>query len=98
MTIIIKVIVFILGIYISMRTVAALYGLIDLRYTIKTAWPRVIRRILFWGVIATCLAVVLGQYRYVYLWGLTAYILIYLLSYFPSRFKLAGEVKSVDIE
>ena len=95
---IIKVLVFILGIYISMRMIAALFGIIDLWYTMKTAYPRVIRGILVWGIITTCLAMVLGQYRYAYLWGLMAYVFIYLLSYLPDRFRLIREVRSVDIE
>ncbi|MBW1799863.1 MAG: hypothetical protein JRJ85_03955 [Deltaproteobacteria bacterium] len=98
MTMIIKVLVFILGIYISMRMIAALFGIIDFRYTMKTAYPRVIGGILFWGIITACLAMVLGQYRPAFLWGLAAYVFIYVLSYLPSRLRLIGEVKSVDIE
>ena len=82
MTIIIKIVLFILGIYLSMRMIAALYGIIDLWYTIKTAYPRVIRGILFWGIITTCMLMFLGQYRYIFLWGLMGYVFICLFRHF----------------
>jgi len=98
MTIIIKIVVFILGIYLSMRMIAAFYGIIDLWYTIKTAYHRVIRSILVWGIITACMIMFLGQYRYAFLWGIAVYIFIYLLSYLPIRLQLIREVRSMDIE
>ncbi len=98
MTIMIKIVVFILGIYLSMRMIAAFYGIIDLRYTMKTAYPKVIRSILVWGIITTCPAMLLGNYRQAFLWGLVAYVFIYLLSYLPNRLMLIREVKSADID
>lgn len=98
MTILIKIVVFILGIYLSMRTIAAFYGIIDFWYTIKTAYPKVIRGILVWGIITICLAMLLDNYRHAFLWGLVTYVFIYLFSYLPNRILLAREVRSVDIE
>ncbi len=98
MTIIIKIVVFILGIYLSMRMIAALYGIIDLWYTIKTEYPRVIRGVLVWGIITTCMVMFLGRYRYAFLWGLMAYVFIYLFSYLPTRLVLIREVRSLDSE
>ena len=96
MTIVFKIAVFILGFYLSMRTITAFYGMIDLRYTLRTAYPRIIRNILVWSAITGFLALILGGYRHVFLWGLTAYVFIYLLSYFPLRLKAAREVRAVD--
>ena len=96
MTIIIKIVVFILGMYLSMRTMAALYGVIDYRYTLKTAYPKVIGRILGWGIITILIVMLLGQYRYSFLWGVLAYIVIYLFSYLPSKLMLMREVRSLD--
>jgi len=96
MTIIIKIVVFFLGIYLSMRTIAALCGIIDYRYTMKTAYPKVIGRILFWGIITLLAATLLGRYRYPFLWGIPVYIVIGILSYVPNKLILAREVRSVD--
>ena len=98
MTIIIKIAVFLLGIYLSMRTIAALYGIADYRYTIKTAYPKVIGRILCWGIITLLMATLLGRYRYPFLWGMPAYIAVCILSYLPNKLMLMKEVRSVDMQ
>lgn len=98
MTVIFKIIVFILGMYLSMRMIAALYGIIDLWYTIRTAYTRVIRDILIWGIITSCLILLLGQYRNAFLYGIGIYILFHLFSYVPNRLRLIKEVRSVDVE
>lgn len=96
MTIIIKIAVFILGMYLSMRMIAALYGIIDHWYRIRTAYPKVILGILVWGVITICLAILLGDYLYAFLWGLAAFVLIHLFNYIPGRLKLVREVRSLE--
>ena len=96
MTIVIKIVVFIVGIYLSMRVIAAFYGIIDLWYTIKTAYPRVILNILVWSAITTSLVVLLGNYRRAFLWGLLTYVLIYLFSYIMFKLPLIRDVRSVD--
>ncbi len=98
MTILIKIVVFLLGIYLSMRMIAALYGIIDLWYRIKRAYPKVIRGILIWGILTTYMIIFLGQYRRAFLWGVAAYVFIFLSSYLPTRLMLMREVRSIDIE
>ena len=80
MTIIIKIALFILGLYLSMRMVAALYRIIDLGYIIRTAYPRVLGGILSWGGITLAIAVFLeNTWRNAFLWGLVAFVLFYLM-------------------
>ncbi len=81
MMILIKIMVFIAGILLSMRLVAALYRIIDLWYAIATEFPGVIGRILFWGAPTIALAVLLTGSRVAFLWGLAAFPIFYLLSH-----------------
>ena len=98
MIIIFKILVFFVGMYLCMRMIAALYSIIDFRYTIRTAYPRVIRGILIWGIITACIIILLGQYQNPLFWGMVIYIFIYLFSYLPNRLRLIKQVRSVDIE
>lgn len=41
--------VFLAGLLLGIRVVAALYAPIDLWYTIRTAWPTALRRVLGWS-------------------------------------------------
>jgi len=93
----IKVVVFILGIYLSMRMIAAMYGIIDYWYTIKTAYPVVIKRIVGWSVITLFLIILLGNYRQAFLWGMLSYGFIFLISYFPAKLLLMRDVRLTDI-
>jgi hypothetical protein len=79
------VLAFVLGVYLSIRVIAALYGIIDLWYTIGTAYPRVLGAVLGWGVIATTLARALPGT--VFLWGFVGYLTFY-LSLFVVRYPL----------
>jgi hypothetical protein len=77
-----EVALFALGVYLSVRVIAALLGIIDLWYTIRTAYPMVIARILGWGGATVATARVLGDgRRRAFLWGLAAFLVLYLSMY-----------------
>lgn len=85
MTLFLQLLVFALGIYLSIRMISALYGIIDLWYTIDTAYPRVAGRVLVWG--GTIFAIVWAldrPYRTALVSGLLVFLLFY-LSLFPLR-------------
>jgi hypothetical protein len=82
MTVAIKIIVFLFGMIICVQLVAALYGIIDLWYTFRTEYPKVIRRILIWSVLTIAIAWLLGnQLRPAFLWGLAGYFVFYPAAY-----------------
>lgn len=70
---------FLCGTYLGMRTIAAAYRLLDLWYTIGTAYPRVLRGILGWGGTTAAIAALTGaHHRKSFLCGLLAFLLFYL--------------------
>ncbi len=82
MIIAIKIIVFLFGMCICVQLVASLYGIIDLWYTFRTEYPRVIRRILTWSILTIAIAWLLGdQLRPAFLWGLSGYVVFYPIAY-----------------
>ncbi len=82
MTIVIKIVLFLLGMGISVQVIAALYRIIDLWYTIHTAYLKVIQGILGWAGISFLIAVLLGdQWRMAFLWGLVLYVPFYLINF-----------------
>ncbi|HEY2941760.1 MAG TPA: hypothetical protein VGN09_04935 [Vicinamibacteria bacterium] len=69
---------FALGVWVSMRLLAALYRLIDLWYTIGTRWPGVAARIALWALVTTAIALGLaGPRRTAFLAGLIGFLAIY---------------------
>ena len=52
MTAFVAALAFLAGLLVGVRVLAALYGPLDLWYTIGTAWPVVVRRIAVWGAVA----------------------------------------------
>ena len=73
---------FVAGVYLCLRLIAALYRPLDLWYTIRTAYPRALRGILGWGGAVAVLVVVLdGRHRNAFLLGLSAFLLFYLSLY-----------------
>ena len=74
--------VFLFGMCICVQLVAALYGIIDLWYTIRTAYLTVIRRILFWVLLCAAIAWLLDDnLRSVFLWGLAGYVGFFILCF-----------------
>jgi hypothetical protein len=73
---------FLCGAYLGMRTIAAAFRVIDLWYTIRTAYPQVLRGILGWGGASVVLAALAGgQHRNAFLYGMLAFLLFYLSLY-----------------
>jgi len=84
---------------LALRLIAALYRVIDLWYTLKTAYPKVIRGILGWGGITAAIAVLLkNQWRHVFLWGLLIYVLFYLINYTSAKFILGKVKRPIEID
>lgn len=82
MILIAKCLLFLLGMSLCVQLVAALYGIIDLWYTLRKAYIDISRRILTWGLLTAFIAWILGnELRPAFLWGCAAYILIYILGF-----------------
>jgi hypothetical protein len=78
----ITIVLFLLGMCISVQALAAFYRIIDLWYTIHTAYLKVIQGILGWVGISFIIAVLLGDHwRRAFLWGLVLYVPFYLLNF-----------------
>lgn len=70
---------FALGIYLAIRMIAALHGIVDVWHLIAKAWPRVVADVLVWGVAIGVIAWLMhGPYRTALAWGLSAYLVFYL--------------------
>ncbi len=69
---------FLCGAYLSMRTIAALYRVLDLWYTIRTAYPQVVRGILGWGGTSAAIFALAGDLRRSFLLGMLAFLVFYL--------------------
>lgn len=67
------------GVHLAIRTVAALYRIIDLWYTIETEYPRVLRGVLGWGGgTALIWALLPGGLRTAFLLGWLGFVGLYL--------------------
>ena len=79
MTALLQFAAFALGIYLSIRMIAALHGPVDVWHMIGKAWPRVLAEVI---VCATAIAVIAwlmsGTYRTALVWGLSSYCVFYL--------------------
>ncbi|HJQ38793.1 MAG TPA: hypothetical protein VKB93_16785 [Thermoanaerobaculia bacterium] len=84
MTIVLAASSFILGVYLSMRTVAALYRVIDLWYALAREWLRIARGILGW-LGATAIAGVLMDHE-AFLWGCVCYAVAFAAFSLSSHF------------
>ena len=75
-----KIILFLLGMGVCVQLIAALYGFIDLKYTFRTAYTSVLRRILIWFFgAAVVYRLLTDSLRSAFLWGVVAYFLIYIV-------------------
>ena len=86
---------FAMGVYLSIRVLAALYRIADLWYRIGTDWPRVARGIMGWG--GTALAVALladGGPRAAFLYGLAGYAALHVVLYVATRAYVLGRVRA----
>lgn len=91
MTALLQFAAFVLGVYLAIRMIAALYGIIDVWHLMAKAWPRVVADIVIWvaatGIIAWLMH---GTYRSALIWGLSIYLAGYL-----SIWPLAGRYFAV---
>ena len=98
MTIIVDSLLFIFGMCICVQLIAALYGIIDLWYTMRTAYPRVIRRILVWTLLCVAIAWLLGEdLRPAFLWGLVGYVGFYIFSFWGYQLLFLRNVRLLGI-
>ena len=71
------------GFLVGVRVLAAIYGPLDLWYTIGTAWPVVVRRIVVWVAVAVAaLAWLEGAPRTAFALGMATHGLVHVLSSF----------------
>ena len=99
MTLIINATLFVLGMYLSVRVVAALYRVIDLWYTIGTAYPKVVRGIVVWVGLSIAIAALLGEhYRQAFFWGFVVFIILYTVGTFSSKLLVGRSTQSFEIE
>ena len=83
MKLILEIAAFVLGIWLSIRLITALHGIIDFWYMIGTAYPRVAGRIIGWGAPILLMAWLPGSpCRTAFVWGCLFFLLFY-LSLFP---------------
>jgi hypothetical protein len=73
---------FVLGVYLSMRLLAALYRVVDVWYAIDRDWPGVVRGLALWCATTAAVAGLLPPaYRPALFWGLAAYLAFFLALY-----------------
>lgn len=69
---------FIAGMLLGIRLLAALYSGLDLWYTIRTAWPVVLRRTLGWSAVTVAALLSMeGVWRWWLIRGMGIYLLVY---------------------
>jgi hypothetical protein len=76
---------FVLGVYLSIRVLAALYRIADLRYRMGTDWPRVAAGIAAWGGSALLVALAAGPRRTAFVSGFAAYGVLHALLHLATR-------------
>ena len=88
MTFLLQLAAFVLGVWMSIRTIAALYLVLDLWYAIGTHWGRVVASIAGWAALVAVSAWLLPPGpRAAFGWGLVAFLGFY-LSLFALRYPL----------
>jgi hypothetical protein len=99
MTLCLKIIVFLLGMCLSVQLVAAFYRLVDLWYTIHTVYPKIVQGLLGWIGISVVIIIILGeQWRGAFLWGLGLYVPFYLLNFILIRSLIRQWCQPKEIE
>lgn len=79
MTTLISAALVLLGAHLALRTIAALYRVIDLWYALGKHWPRIMRGIAGWGGAMAATAVLLpDHFRSALLWGALGFVGLYL--------------------
>jgi len=74
---------------------AALYGILDFRSIMNTAWPRVVRGIVMWGGIPAVLVLILsGPARPPFLWGLAVPFIFNVFAVFLYKVVAASAIRN----
>jgi hypothetical protein len=91
-----KFLFFLFGMSIRVQLIAALYGFIDLWYTIRTTYFTVVQRILIWSVISVATFWILPDFlRPSFLWGMIGYVFLYVIIYKFYHLLFARNTKSL---
>lgn len=85
MTTIWKILIFLLGLCLSVQVVGALFSLIDLWSDLRRSWLVSARAILFWGGLALILTLTLGPYRPAFLWGMVAFAFFHFAFFYGNQ-------------
>ena len=76
------VLAFLAGLVVGIQLLAALYGPRDVWYTIRAAWPTVLRRIVLWtGVSVAAMWLLGGAQRRAFLLGMGAHLLMHVATW-----------------
>ncbi len=79
MTALLQFAAFALGIYLSIRMIAALHGPVDVWQVIGKVSPRVVADVVVWGAVICVIAWLMdGSYRTAFVFGLSIYLVFYL--------------------
>ena len=99
MTALLQLAAYALGIYLSIRMIAALHGLVDVWCVIDKAWRRTVADILVWGItIGVIVCLMDGTYLTALVWGLSIYFVFYLSLLPLMRLYVARRRTDRDIE
>lgn len=91
-------VIFLLGMCLCVQLMAAFYGIIDLWYTMRTAYPMVIRRILVWTLLCVAVAWLVGDVlRSAFIWGLVGYAGFYIFSFWGYQLLFLRNVRLLGI-
>lgn len=98
MDVMLKIVIFLFGMCVCVQLIAVLYGIIDLWYTMRTAYLTVIRRILVWVLVCVVIAWLLGDnLRPAFLWGLVGYVVFYFFSFWGYQLLFLRNVRLLGI-
>ncbi len=99
MLMIIKILLFLLGMSLMVQVIASIYGILDLWYSIKTVWKLVMKRIIIWGGLTVAIALLLrDNSRQAFLYGIFCYIGIYLAILLFSKLYIARMPRPIKME
>ena len=82
--ILLSALTFLAGILLGIQLLAALYAPVDLWYTIRTAWPVALRRVVGWSAatVAALLLLPMGGLRWALVAGMGLYLVVHVGMWF----------------
>ena len=93
---VVKALVFVLGMCVCVQLLAAFLGLVDLRYALRRAWPRVARGVVLWTLVTVGLVWALGTLDWYFLAGMIAFLIFWPLTRLGLNFALKRNVKLIE--